>query len=337
VLLVSPGNIFLEQALAAVPGLQPFRAPADAPLPSDPFDLYIFDSVSPASLPGQDTLLINPQPPAGEIDPANLPPLEVGGVFTDTTDIRLADDPLMQFVDFSNVHILQARSVAVPDWGRVLIAADGGPLLFAGETGGRRVAVLTFDLHDSDLPLQVAFPILITNLINWLSPAQVLSAPDGLRPGETITIRPPSGATAVVINAPGGAAFSARPGEQGVLFADTRELGPYAVTISASGQVLSVNYFAVNLFDPTESDIRPRETITVGRSPVSAAQQAEVGQYEFWPWLAAAAFGLLFVEWWVYHRGGSLPAGPRPPAGPPAGERRWLRRRASAGGAPPAG
>ncbi|MBI3360477.1 MAG: hypothetical protein HY023_05135, partial [Chloroflexi bacterium] len=319
VLLISPGDIFIEQVLAALPGLQPFRAPADAPIPSDPFDLYIFDGVITDTLPLQSLLIINPPP----ITNSQLPSLlNVTGVFTDTTDIKLADDPLLQFVDFADVHVLKAHSVEVPDWGRVLISSDGGPLLFAGETGGRRIAVLTFDLHDSDLPLQVAFPILISNLINWLSPAQILSAPDGLRPGQPIVIRPPAGATAVTVRTPGGTVFGAEPGEQGVVFGDTRELGLYGVTVSAGGRVQAANYFAVNLFDPLESEIRPRETITIGRSKISAAHKEEIGQREFWPWLAGAALALLGVEWWVYHHGATLPSRPSAPVG-----RSWFWRR----------
>ncbi|HEY5987685.1 MAG TPA: hypothetical protein VIV12_15115, partial [Streptosporangiaceae bacterium] len=79
--------------------------------------------------------------------------------------------------------MLKARQVTAPNWARVLVDSDGGPLVLAGETGGRRVAVLTFDLHDSDLPLQVTFPVLMANLLNYLVPAQAFSAPDGLRPG----------------------------------------------------------------------------------------------------------------------------------------------------------
>jgi hypothetical protein len=26
-----------------------------------------------------------------------------------------------------------------------------------------------------------------------------------------------------------------------------------------------------------------------------------------WPWLAALAFIVLIIEWWVYHRGSTLP------------------------------
>ena len=35
---------------------------------------------------------------------------------------------------------------------------------------GRRIVVLAFDLHQSDLPLQVAFPLLISNIIGYLAP-----------------------------------------------------------------------------------------------------------------------------------------------------------------------
>jgi hypothetical protein len=43
---------------------------------------------------------------------------------------------------------------------------------------------------------------------------------------------------------------------------------------------------------------------------VAASAREERGQLEIWPWLAAAAFALLLVEWWIYHRGPTLPAAP---------------------------
>jgi hypothetical protein len=68
-----------------------------------------------------------------------------------------------------------------------------------------------------------------------------------------------------------------------------------------------VGYFAVNLFDPFESNIRPQTSIRIGRDDVSASAPQEQGTLEIWPWIAAAAFGLLLVEWWVYHRGMAAP------------------------------
>jgi len=304
VLLVSSGNVFLEQILTALPGLQPFRLTPNAAFPTDPFDLYVFDSVitgthsagSGQALPAADLLLINP--------PTN-PLFTMGATFTNTAVANIAtNDPLTQYLDWSSVHILKARAVTVPTWARVLVEAEGGPLVFAGETGGRRIAVVTFDLHDSDLPLQVAYPILMSNLINYLAPAQAFSASDGLRPGETLTIKPAGGDTAIAIDDPNGVRYAAPATEAGVIFADTYALGVYQVV---SNQSL-LGTFAVNLFNPAESNIRPAPTIYIGRSKVNASAREAQGQLEIWPWLAGLAFLLLFIEWWVYHRGSMIPA-----------------------------
>jgi len=298
VLLVSPKNIFLEQLLAAFPRLEPFRLAPGAPLPQDPFNLYVFDSLITDTLPTADLLLVNPS--------AN-PLFAVGGVFTNTALTRMAsNDPLAANVNWNNVHILRARQVTPPAWARVLVEAEGGPLVFAGETGGRRVAVLTFDLHDSDLPLQVTYPILMANLLNYLAPAQAFSAPDGLRPGETLTIKPAGGDAVIAIEGPDGRRYTAQAAEAGVLFADTHLPGLY--TVLSNQSVMGV--FAVNLFNPAESDIRPAQVIRLGRSDVAASAREETGQLEIWSWLAAAAFVILLVEWWIYHRGATLPALP---------------------------
>ncbi len=311
VLVISPGNIFLEQMLTALPGLQPFRASPTEPLPEDPFDLYVYDSITETTpLPRAELLIINP---------LTSTLFSVGETFTNTKLVRVAqNDRLTQFLDWSGVSVLQAKRVAVPVWARVLVEAEGGPLVFAGETGGRRVAVLTFRLQDSDLPLQLAYPVLMSNLINYLAPAQTFSAPDGLRPGETLLIKPRGGDAAIAIDDPSGVRFAAAATEAGVLFTNSDRLGVYTVV---SNQAVLGN-FAVNLFNPAESDIRPAATITVGRADIAATPRQETGQLEIWPWLALAAFGLLLLEWWIYQRGPTLPAAP--------GVWGWLRRKRSA-------
>ncbi|MBP7690847.1 MAG: VWA domain-containing protein [Anaerolineales bacterium] len=298
-LLRSPGNVFLEQILTALPGLQPFRLLPGAEPPAETFDLYVLDSVTETVAPADGALLW--------VNPISSALFTVGAVFTNTELLRVAqDDPLTRYLDWSGVHVLQARQVTAPAWARVVVEAAGGPLVFAGETGGRRVAVLTFRLQDSDLPLQLAYPVLMSNLINYLAPAQAFSAPDGLRPGGSLTIRPRGGESAIAIIAPDGTRFQAAATEAGVLFTNSDQLGLYSV-VSDQAQV---GVFAVNLFDPAESALRPAAAIRVGRADVSAAPQAEVGQLEIWRWVAAAAFVILLLEWWVYQRGATLPALP---------------------------
>src|SRR5205085_12247826 len=126
-------------------GLKAFRLKPNQPLPSERFDLYVLDGPITNTLPAGDLLLVNP--------PSNAL-FTVGAPFTNTQVVRVAqNDPLTQFLDWSGVLMRQANRVTVPDWARVLVEARGGALVFAGEVDGRRVAVLTFDLHDSNLPL----------------------------------------------------------------------------------------------------------------------------------------------------------------------------------------
>lgn len=290
VLLVSTGNLYLEQLLASLPGIQPFRS-LTGEIPPDPFDLYLFDGAYPSqALPGS-LLLVNP--------PSN-PHFVVGSAFQ-PAEMRAREHPLTRYVDWSNVHILQTSSVSLPDWADALIEADGRPLVFAGETGGRRVAVLTFDLRQSDLPLQVAYPILFSNLINYLVPPAAFDDSQALRPGDNLSLVPPPGVERIVVAAPSGKLYTLFPSAASLAFTDTDETGYYAVNF-LSKDTARAEYFAVNLFDPSESNIRPAETLRIGQTTVSPASTEQTGLREFWPWLAGLALLVLLIEWQVYHR-----------------------------------
>ncbi|NUM44882.1 MAG: hypothetical protein HUU38_09245, partial [Anaerolineales bacterium] len=87
----------------------------------------------------------------------------------------------------------------------------------------------------------------------------------------------------------------------GVFFQNTGELGVYAVNY-LPGDQFPAEFFAVNLFAPDESNIRPATDIRIGLSAVQPQQENELGNRELWNWLAALALVILLVEWWVYHR-----------------------------------
>ncbi|MBN2146093.1 MAG: BatA and WFA domain-containing protein [Anaerolineales bacterium] len=297
-LLISPGNFFLEQVLTAMPGVVPFRALPDEQggfkLTSDPFDLYVFDGTWPIGeeLPSGSLLLINP--------PSN-PLFDISGSLDISTGSQIMQHPLTQFVDWGNVHIAKASQIEPPVWAETLVQAQGKPLIFAGQASGRRIAVFAFDLHDSDLPLQVAFPILFANLISYLLPSQAFDAPNGLRPGESLSIMPGPDTTQIAIASPSGKVYSLLPEESGALFTETGELGVYAVNYLGANQS-QADFFAVNLFDPYESNIQPSASIQVGRAAIASSSEDRLSLREIWPWLAAIALCVLMLEWWVYHR-----------------------------------
>ena len=192
VLLVSGGNLFLERALGTLSGVELVRLSPDSPIPSSQggteggYDLYVYDGAITGTLPVGNLWLIGPSSPF-LVDGDGFE-VGVGGFFTNTAITYIAaDDPLLRYVDLSNVHILQARTVTPPPGARTLVGAAGGLLLFVAERPEGRLAVLTFDLHDSDLPLQIAFPVLTANLTDWLLPRG--SAITGLiRPGDPVPI-----------------------------------------------------------------------------------------------------------------------------------------------------
>ncbi|MCL4266000.1 MAG: BatA domain-containing protein [Anaerolineae bacterium] len=307
-LLVTEGNLFLEQVFSVLPGVEAFKTTPGSGLLAEngeaAFDLYVFDGVPLLQpLPAADMLIINPQPGDG----GDL--FTVNGVFSDTVAIRLADSPLLQFVDWRDVNVRAAKEVVAP-WAQTLVQAQGGPLLQIGQRGGNRVALLNFDLRDSDLPLQIAFPILMANLTGWLSPGRAFDAPTGLQPGDPVSITPAASSTAVIVIKPDGTIWNAEVGEGEVIFAETDQLGLYQVRLrdgGVGGEERPAGSFAVNLFNLAESAILPAAGVQVGQTAVTITEQGAVGQREFWPWLLALAFVVLLLEWWVHHRGTKLP------------------------------
>src|SRR3990172_5700553 len=109
------------------------------------------------------------------------------------------EEPILRYVDLSTTHMGSASKLALPAWARTIIPGPGGaPLLYAGELDGRKAGVLAFEPRQSDLPLQVAFPILVSNLAGELmggsaapTAAGAPAATGGTGAGNT-TDRPPA-------------------------------------------------------------------------------------------------------------------------------------------------
>ncbi len=299
-LLVTEGNLFLEQIYSVLPGIEAFKTtPGSDIITGESFDLYVFDGTAlPDPIPAADLLIINP--PFGDEAANDL--FSVTGVFSDTVAVRLADTPLLEYVDWRNVHIRQAKQVNAA-WAQPLVQAEGGPLIFAGERDGYRIALFTFDLRDSDLPLQIAFPILMANITGWLSPGRAFDVPTGLQPGDPVSLTAGASTTAVAVQKPNGETWRAVVGEDELIFSETDLPGLYNVVLRDNAGDRSAGSFAVNLFSRAESAIAPQSSIRVGQVEVETAVAGNVGQRELWPWLVAVAIIILGAEWWVHHRG----------------------------------
>jgi hypothetical protein len=128
-----------------------------------------------------------------------------------------------------------------------------------------------------------------------------------LNPGSPVDITPGAGTTDVLVEKPDGSVWEVEVGDEAIIFGETAQPGLYNVILRDTNGDQPAGSFAVNLFSTTESSIGPAPTIVLGQTEVETADEDDVGQRELWPWLAALAFIVLLVEWWVYHRGTRLP------------------------------
>ena len=172
VLLLSPEpNIFLEQVLRSLPGLQVVRGnPESATLPEQPFDLYIFNEWLPVSLPDADMFIINP--------PTSTLLFAAGDIIEESVTPRLSNPahPLATFLNVDNVNVQQYRTLRNTSWAEPIISAGDDALLLAGTSAGRQVVLMALPLRlsASDLPLQITWPLLVANALDWFAPANVL-------------------------------------------------------------------------------------------------------------------------------------------------------------------
>lgn len=229
VLLVSDGDPYLETALSYLPDTELYGVTPDEYGPQtkpELFDLVIFEGYLPDELPAKPILAIAP--------PTSSPLGTVTGTLTNPGIGSLdASDPILRYVDLSTVHIGDAVKLDLPAWARAVIPGPGtAPLLYSGSLAGRPAAVMAFEPRRSDLPLQVAFPVLLANLAGELLGGSE-TPQDAIAPGAPVTLSIPAGAIGVRVERPDGSAdelVASTAGAPVVTFARTDLLGVYTVT-----------------------------------------------------------------------------------------------------------
>lgn len=279
VAVVGAGSPFLTALLQSTPGASVSDA-AEA-------DVLIVDG---GPLPDVDrpTWLIRPETAPDGID---LVGLERNLAVT----FSRPGDPVLDGVDLSETVVAEAQRIESLTW-LPLVSSGDVPLMLLGEVDGHRVVYTTFDLTHSNLPVQVAFPILGANLLQWLAggeAATVSTEPAGtpiglLTPvGHRARVTLPSGEVREV--AADAATFNA-----------TDEPGVYRIDyVDETGDV-APGEVAVRRFVPSESS-GPSRRIEVAPAPGAAADDGFLIR-EWSPWIVAAALALMTIEWWIGHQ-----------------------------------
>lgn len=291
VLLVTPGNVFLEQALRLRADFQVDVIAPTAYRGAGAYAMTVFDRFSPPALPDAPFIMVDP--PAGS-------PL-AGGAAVGIGRVRASDagDPLLTNVSLQDVHVARSQDMSSSIFGRALITSIQTPLVLVRDEPFRQ-ALFGFDLHESDFPIRLGFPVLMQNLSEWMLPPSVPSG--SFHPDERVTIVPEAGATSVAVVRPDGSRRQVATGAIAT-FADTDLVGVYTVEQFVAGKV-DRSWFAVNLFSDSTSQLSPLDHLTLPPTKTPAAiETAHHGFLAIWPLIAALGLALVLAEWLAFHRG----------------------------------
>lgn len=283
VLLAGSPSRFLEKALSLVDGVQLTVLQSGQQVPRG-HDIYVLNGAS-SALPQEGNLFI--------LGPADSPLIKVTGTERGlAVTSQQGSHPLLRYVDLTTISVAQAARMTLPGWMTAVAFSGDLPLLAAGEDSTRRLVALAFMPEQSDLPLQVAFPLLVDNAVRYLGPdAGPAGAP--LATGDPIAV-PAGGPYTLVL--PGGRDVRLRGPST---FADTAVPGVYELR-GADGRVLK--RAAVNAGNRYESELRdsglrPVQSEQAQTRPVPAAT------VQRWQPVALLALLVLLVEWAAYLRG----------------------------------
>jgi Ca-activated chloride channel homolog len=291
VLLVSPGNLFLEKALKADPQVVlETKTPSEYSGGMSTYDVVVLDSTSPPKVGNGRFVLVNAVPGDVPIEP--LGSMEQPVILDwDRTH------PIMRFVDLSKVGVEEALRVRPVAAGRTLLESVGGPLIYLLEEPQRKAVFVGFDLFKTDLPLRVAFPLILSNSLRWLYPAGLEGSDVMVKAGDPFLLTVEHGVEEATVRDPDGGTRKAQITRGALSYAQTDHVGVYTL-VTGSREIP----FAVNLVHAGESNIRP-QPLPVGPPPTEGAG-ADVYTYqrELWQPLILLAIITLLLEGLLYWR-----------------------------------
>ena len=313
VLLVTQGNAFLAHAIESagvrkLVQMTPKRYEDQNPrhlrrgaegTPQSGFDVIIFDRCRPRAVPVVDSIYFGAAPPIDGLSLIGYSEHEPGTQSVLDWDRQ---HPLLRYVALDDLLLYKPGRLALPDSAQRLATGQTGPVMALVTLEGVNHLVVSFEIFNSNWPMQISFPVMMSNALRWLGLAGQGQAAISFQPGEVAQVRPPAGLDALEYTGPSplGVDLTRHQSASGWAV-----VGPFvrAGVYEAEGQIGSPwDRLAVNILDEDESDIRPVEQLQIGTHSAAASTQSVQIRREVWPWFVMAALGVLMVEWVIYTR-----------------------------------
>ena len=252
------------------------------------FDLAVFDRVSIAKFPSIPTISFGASP-GGIIA---IKPKREGGKRILSWDRQ---HPIMRHVSLDALNYYGFGGFKLPDDSIALATGPDGPVIaLINQTTARHILV-GFEIQNSNWPIIVSNLIFLQNVIDHLTLAGGSVGGLTFHPGQAITARTEANTRQVTITGPINAQIEVAGGSS-VTLPLLGSVGIY----NLKGTLPPMQQIAISLLSDIETDIRPKQSITVNAQKTQGGKIEAAAPLPLWPWLGGIALCLLVIEWLVY-------------------------------------
>ena len=253
------------------------------------YDLYIYEHKMPSNLPTDGAvLLVNPdKAPSG----AGFTLGALDGYSNETPLAPGEANPITGGITAENITVTRYKPINNADgYTTLLTTQSGSPVFIAKNEADVKIAVLSLDLHYSNLPVMLEYPLMMYNLIEYFIPSTVTQYV--FETGDSITL----GSRSEELHVTGPFVDAVITEFPAVL--DLDNPGIYTVTQTPiSGKEVVENFYV--RIPAAESNINAQ--VDVLENPHFLTDDG-ISALDLLFYIAIALVAFLFIEWWLHTR-----------------------------------
>ncbi len=291
VLLVTKGNLFLERALTLDPRVTldkslevPTSERQNGTSIAGSYDIVIFDGMTEQPVKARGVLTFG--------TPGTPSPVKAKGTASKPRYVSEEPNPILKSVGLESVFVDSQTVVEPKSNGEVLARSSAGPLIVVSQEASKRQIFVGFNPLESDFPLQIGFPIFVSNALDYLAGGSSNSTLS-IRTGQPFSIPL---ATNVTLTTPAGENVALKSNGATIVIRETKKVGTY--TLRADGKNRTIY---ASLRSDRASNIQPERELDLGGGTVKTTQ-SPLSFADFWRPLVALCLCVLGVEWWLFAR-----------------------------------
>lgn len=216
--------------------------------------------------------------------------------------------PILRHVAVEALNVFEWLNLKLPPESETIIEGASSPVLSYVARNASQYLICAFGLIVEDdegmlrintyWPASVDFIVFIQNSISYLSSNIATGGKRSVTPGQPITLPIPPRTEQVTIHRPDNTVDKVSATQyQTIHYARTRQVGVYRVEPGLEGR----DQFAVNLFNISESDVKPSSSLTLGAQLMETQAGSIVVNQPAWPYFMIALLVLLILEWVIYN------------------------------------